>query len=199
MKAMSDYECTSCGADASESAKFCPECGEKFDGVEKSRAPKKQNGFSSIKNSAVGLAVGLFAVIVLAAVISSDTTSNNEQPPAQEAATQEANDDAQYNTEEYAEPEEPVTEPTEPATPQLTLDEMYGAVQLKMTEQQVIDKIGSPDMTGETDMQKLGVVKNLVYSSGMDNLTVSVQNGAVRVVVLGKFDSQGKISTKSKM
>lgn len=32
---MSDYECTSCRADVNESAKFCPECGEKFKGIEK--------------------------------------------------------------------------------------------------------------------------------------------------------------------
>lgn len=30
---MSDYECTECGAEVNESANFCPNCGEKFDGI----------------------------------------------------------------------------------------------------------------------------------------------------------------------
>ena len=102
-------------------------------------------------------------------------------------------------TKQKEEPKEvQPSEPPKQAPAKLSLDEMYEKIQKDMTEQQVKEIAGEPDMTSQATIEGFGEVVNLVYYEGTNNLTVSVQNGTAKVIVLGKFEN-GKMNTKSKM
>ena len=114
-------------------------------------------------------------------------------------------------TEKTVEPKpvekpEPIEEPEEAPVEwfegeYLTVEQVYSAVELGMTEEEVVAIAGDPIISSQAETE-LGTAKNLIYSNGdggIDNVTVSVQDGVVKLVVLGVFDADGNIDVKSKM
>lgn len=127
------------------------------------------------------------------------TTEIQETKPATQETQSETNDPSTENIpEETEEPAVETEEAVEETKAAKSLTEIYDAVSLGMTEEQVKEVAGEPAMTSSAEIQQLGEVTNLVYSSGMDSITVSVQNGSVKMIVIGEWNGD-KLNTRSKM
>ncbi|MDP2211991.1 MAG: hypothetical protein Q8J63_09685 [Candidatus Aquicultor sp.] len=181
-------KCPQCGTEGE--GKYCNNCGANMsDGgtptpqpVAPPEAPPKK---SSAKKKGCGCLLAAIAGLSLIMIVTSLGGGDG------------GNVNKDSATERNTTNEQPATE----AQPQdVSIDEIYEQVSLGMTEAQVLEIAGESAMTSEVEMQGLGTVKNLVYygDNNMDNITVSVQNGTVKVVVIGKF-KDGKMTTKSKM
>ena len=135
------------------------------------------------------IAVGLIIVVNVAS--GGGDTSEDATPATQETQA-ETKDSATDSTPQEA--DKPVDE-TKTAK---SLTEIYDAISLGMTEEQVKKVAGKPAMTSSAEIEQFGQVTNLVYTSGMNSVTVSVQNGNVKMIVIGEWDGES-LSTRSKM
>jgi hypothetical protein len=82
----------------------------------------------------------------------------------------------------------------------ISIEEIYSQVGPGMSEEQVWEIAGRPDITSQADIEGLGSATNMIYSDGhsLDNVTISLQNGIVEQVTIGDFDGD-KIDVRSKM
>ena len=113
-----------------------------------------------------------------------------------------------YPTEEMLEePSNPPIESedtnrtVEPApAPEISIEEIYGTVELGMTEAEVRAIAGEPDMVSTSEIEGLGNMKDLTYNGGlMANVSIFLEDGKVRMVLLGTVNDSGDIDTKTKM
>jgi hypothetical protein len=139
---------------------------------------------------------GLIALGVLIIIVAIVSLGGKE---GQRETTEPAQKEPVQTQEAEPQKEEAVEKPTTTAPKKrLTLEEIYNKVEKGMTEAQVRKIAGEPDMTSEAEIEKYGKVVNLIYYDDMDNITISIQNGTVKIVVLGRYEN-GKLKTKSKM
>jgi hypothetical protein len=82
--------------------------------------------------------------------------------------------------------------------PRIDLRGIYTDVHLGMTEDEVRAVAGDPDMVSTSEVEGLGKMKDLMYNDGMDNVSVFIENGEVRMVIIGTF-TDGDLDTKTKM
>lgn len=165
---------------------------------------------------AAGIIATIIGFIVLIVVLTLPSGEYVDEPEPQNHPPFEAEE-----TEKTVEPEpvekpepiekeavepEPIEEPEEAPVEwfegeYLTVEQVYSAIELGMTEDEVIVLAGDPVISSQADTE-LGTVKNLIYSNGdgsVDNVTVSIQDGVVKLVVLGIFDADGNLTVQSKM
>ena len=81
-----------------------------------------------------------------------------------------------------------------------SIGEIYNAVELGMTEDEVRAIAGKPDMASTSTVEGLGSMRDLTYNGGMmDNVSIFLEDGKVRMVLLGTVNDSGDIDTKTKM
>ncbi len=138
----------------------------------------------------VGILCGLLVVGGFLGVLSTQLGWDEE-------ATTEITVPAPADVDDQEEIEDYTAEPWEEKK---SVGEIYDEVELGMSEDEVWDIAGEPDMTSQVNDKYLGVVLELVYSDGhsLDNVTVMFDDGKVSMIVLGEFDGE-RIDVKSKM
>lgn len=142
---------------------------------------------------AIAIFAGFFVLIGVLSAIGGGT----EPVKTDTQRHKEARDSILPEEEEAEEVEDYTVEPREADK---SVTEVYDAVQLGMTEDEVWSVAGRPNMTSSADVEEFGQVTNLVYSDphSLDNVTVSVQDGVVKLIVIGEFDGE-HLDVKSKM
>jgi hypothetical protein len=84
--------------------------------------------------------------------------------------------------------------------PSIGIEEIYNAVELGMTEDEVRAIAGKPDMVSNSEIEGLGTMRDLIYHGGIvDNVSIFLEDGKVRMVILGNTNDTGDIDTRSKM
>ena len=84
--------------------------------------------------------------------------------------------------------------------PRIDIRGIYTDVQLGMTENEVRAIAGEPDMVSTSEVEGLGTMRDLTYHGGMmDNVSIFIEDGKVRMVLLGTVNDSGDIDTKTKM
>jgi len=91
-------------------------------------------------------------------------------------------------------------EPVVPTPERLSVEEIYNTVELGMTEEMVRTIAGKPDMVSTSEVEGLGTTKDLTYNDGMlDNISIFLEDGKVRMVMLGTWNDSNDLDTKTKM
>jgi hypothetical protein len=154
---------------------------------------------------AAGIIAAIIGFIVLVVVLTLPGGKYNideavDNPPIESEETEKTVEPEPVEKPEPIEEKAVEPEPVIP-TPEISVEEIYNTVELGMTEEMVRTIAGDPVISSEADTE-LGHAKNLIYSNGdgsVDNVTVSVQDGRVALVVLGIFDADGNLAVQSKM
>ena len=85
-------------------------------------------------------------------------------------------------------------------TAESDVDEIYHAVKLGMSEDEVRAVAGAPDMVSTSEIEGFGTMRDLVYVGGFsDNVSILLEDGTVRVIIVGHVNSTGDLDTKTKM
>jgi len=137
------------------------------------------------------IAIAIFAgFFVFAGILAAIGGSVEE--PVQTETKQES-----VATESAEEIEDFTVEPKREGKP---VTEIYGELELGMSEEQVWEIAGEPDITSQADVEGFGNMLELIYSDGhsLDNVTIMLEDGTVKMIVLGEFDGD-RIDVKSKM
>ena len=103
--------------------------------------------------------------------------------------------------------EEEVTEPksnppieSEDTATTVDVDEIYHAVKLGMSEDEVRAVAGAPNMVSTSEIEGFGTMRDLIYVGGFsDNVSILLEDGTVRVIIVGHVNSTGDLDTKTKM
>jgi len=79
--------------------------------------------------------------------------------------------------------------------------EIYSEVELGMSEEQVWEIAGRPDITSQVEDETLGTVLQMIYSNdhSLDNVTIMFDDDKAALIVLGEFTEDGEIDVKTKM
>lgn len=139
---------------------------------------------------ALAIFAGFFVLVGIISAMGGDTESVKPAPAKEAPAPTVGKSDSIYKGTMY----------NDVADVEKSASEVYDAVQLGMTEDEVWAIAGRPEMTSQADVEEFGNVTNLVYSDAhsLDNVTVSMQDGVVKLIVLGEFDGE-YLDVKSKM
>lgn len=145
---------------------------------------------------AIAIFAGFFVLVGIITAIGGESTVG--EPAKTDTQRHKEARDSILPEEEAEEIEDYTVEPREADK---TVTEVYDEVQLGMTEEQVWEIAGKPDITSQADIEGMGSAMNMIYSDdhSLDNVTVSIQNGTVKLIVIGEFDADGAINARSKM